>query len=914
MSKQTLLLVDGDPRSLRVLEVSLKKAGFVVTTAVNGKDALDKLELSPPDLVISETLLDEIDGYAFCQRLKANPAWADIPFVFLTAQTEIESKIKGLELGVDDYLTKPIYIKEIVARARILIQKRQRTRIEERRDGRTRFAGRISDMPVVDLIQTVEISRKSGLIYFTGEAAKQAAIYFRDGKVIDAEAGPLQGEDAVYRLLTWNDGEFEVVFRTVRRRDVITVSSQALLMEGMRRLDEWGRLTEQLPGLDIRFEVDARELAGRLGDIPDEHNAILRLFDGRRTVMEVIDSSDYGDLECLEVIAKLFFEGMLAELGPGKASRSTGEWTVPSSVLDETPGLDRDRVAVEAMSPLGEHDDDDDEVSLGELALPAKPPTNPPPFTGAAAPIPLVPVAVIPPLATSPAVAPASAGFPDEDEVSFAHIGLTPPPVDVEVLAQTEPGADVRTTLRSMGSSAGLVLPPLDDEPVATEPVATEPVATEPAVPAPIEMEASEPEPAPERPRRKSLIEKAIDESDLVGMGLGDVDAILGLTPASSPTITVPPTRTIPPSTPPNSRIVTPAAVPIVVQPATSDPIPVAIDSDDPTPLPTPKPLASEPDDELPRQVGSRGAEVALVAGEVLASPTAADAEPARELVTIRPKRQTREQPVVAAPVDTPESAEPIAVEPSITTEKIAKPRARTQPPVTEPPTPAARAAAEPVPPNQRGPRWPAIATGVGALAILGFVVTRSGGGGGVRARVDAGAISARLADAGVGGVVPARADAALAPDAALASMRDAAPAPRDAAVIADAGAEPTSTVDAGADYKALIAAAHHALDDGDYDRALALADESLSARRSSRGYIVRADALRKLGRTDLAVAAADAAIKANAAYAPAWEMKGKILWSARRYDEARPAYQKFLELQPTGEAADTARSLLGIK
>ena len=130
MSKQSLLLVDGDPRSLRVLEVSLKKAGFVVTTAVNGKDALDKVELSPPDLVISETLLDELDGYAFCQRLKANPEWADIPFVFLTAQTEIEAKIKGLELGVEDYLTKPIYIKEIVARARILIQKRQRTRIE----------------------------------------------------------------------------------------------------------------------------------------------------------------------------------------------------------------------------------------------------------------------------------------------------------------------------------------------------------------------------------------------------------------------------------------------------------------------------------------------------------------------------------------------------------------------------------------------------------------------------------------------------------------------------------------------------------------------------------------------------------------------------------------------------------------
>src|SRR5204862_1136938 len=203
-----------------------------------------------------------------------------------TAEAAVEKKIKGLELGLDDYLTKPIYIKEIVTRINSLLQKRQRTRFEERRDGRTRFAGRVQDMPVVDVIQTIEISRKSGVIQFVGERGRQAAIYFRDGKVIDAEAGSLQGEDAVYRLLTWSEGEFEVVFRTVRRREVITMSSQALLMEGMRRLDEWSRLFEQLPPLTHQFDIDAGELASRLAEIPDENNQILRLFDGKRTLLE----------------------------------------------------------------------------------------------------------------------------------------------------------------------------------------------------------------------------------------------------------------------------------------------------------------------------------------------------------------------------------------------------------------------------------------------------------------------------------------------------------------------------------------------------------------------------------------------------------------------------------------------------
>src|SRR6188472_1560276 len=325
VSKQSLLLVDGDTRSMRVLEVSLRKAGFTVTTAVSVNDALDKLELTPPDLIISETSFPDGDGFELRRRVRATPDWAEIPFIFLTAEGSIENKIKGLELGVDDYLTKPIYIKEIVTRINILLQKRQRLRFEERKDGHTRFAGRVADMPVVDVIQTIEISRKSGVIQFTGDRGLQATIYFRDGRVIDAEAGALQGEDAIYRLLTWNEGEFEVVFRTVRRREVITTSSQGLLMEGMRRLDEWSRLLEQLPPLTHRFEIDAAELSGRLGEVPDDNNRILRLFDGKRTLMEVIDSSDFGDLECLQAISRLYFEGLLIDLDPqDQPKRDTG--------------------------------------------------------------------------------------------------------------------------------------------------------------------------------------------------------------------------------------------------------------------------------------------------------------------------------------------------------------------------------------------------------------------------------------------------------------------------------------------------------------------------------------------------------------------------------------------------------------
>ncbi|MCS6915856.1 MAG: response regulator [Myxococcales bacterium] len=325
MPKQSLLLVDGDTRSLRLLEVSLKKAGYQVTTAINGADALAKMETATPDLIISDTHMAEMDGFEFCKRLKQNPAWANIPFIFLTEQRDVEDKIHGLELGVDDYLTKPIYLKEIVARVQILLEKHQQ-RGDPRRgsEGKTQFHGLLRDMAVVDLIQTVEIGRKSGVIRCTGKDGRTGAIYFRNGKVIDAEVGKLSGEDAVYRLLLWTEGEFDVEFKNIRRRDVIELSSQGLLMEGMRRLDEWSRLCEQLPPLESVLEVDTHALAEHLHEVPDEVNGVLRLFDGRRTILDVVDDCEFGDLEALGIIAKLYFDGLIV-LPPGLPPRRQEE-------------------------------------------------------------------------------------------------------------------------------------------------------------------------------------------------------------------------------------------------------------------------------------------------------------------------------------------------------------------------------------------------------------------------------------------------------------------------------------------------------------------------------------------------------------------------------------------------------------
>jgi tetratricopeptide (TPR) repeat protein len=143
--------------------------------------------------------------------------------------------------------------------------------------------------------------------------------------------------------------------------------------------------------------------------------------------------------------------------------------------------------------------------------------------------------------------------------------------------------------------------------------------------------------------------------------------------------------------------------------------------------------------------------------------------------------------------------------------------------------------------------------------------------------------------------------------------------APPDAAQVVqlrpDAATVAVATADAGIDKnkeaKVLFDKAHLALEDGDAEQALDLLDQSLKLRRLSKTLLERARALQRLRRIDEAVASIDDAIKMNENYAPAWEQKGMLLWSEKRYTEARPALEMYLQLDPEGKRAETIRSML---
>ena len=118
MSKQLILVVDDDKEVVRLMRGYLEQAGYEVLAAYDGETAIHILRREKPDLLLLDLMLPDRDGYDITRLVRGDPALASIPIIMLTARVEDTDKIIGLEIGADDYVTKPYNPREVVARVR----------------------------------------------------------------------------------------------------------------------------------------------------------------------------------------------------------------------------------------------------------------------------------------------------------------------------------------------------------------------------------------------------------------------------------------------------------------------------------------------------------------------------------------------------------------------------------------------------------------------------------------------------------------------------------------------------------------------------------------------------------------------------------------------------------------------------
>jgi DNA-binding response OmpR family regulator len=120
--KQKVLIVDDEPDALELIAFNLKGAGLDVTTAADGNEALKKASQHPPDLIVLDVMLPEVDGLEVCKVLRRDKKTAGIPILMLTAKAAEIDRVLGLELGADDYVTKPFSPRELVLRVKRLLR------------------------------------------------------------------------------------------------------------------------------------------------------------------------------------------------------------------------------------------------------------------------------------------------------------------------------------------------------------------------------------------------------------------------------------------------------------------------------------------------------------------------------------------------------------------------------------------------------------------------------------------------------------------------------------------------------------------------------------------------------------------------------------------------------------------------
>ena len=125
MAHELILAVDDEAHILELLSFNLENEGYRVMTAANGEDALTVCTRERPALVLLDLMLPGIDGMEVCRRLKGNTSTADIPIIMLTAKGDEVDKVLGLELGADDYITKPFSVRELIARVKALLRRAQ---------------------------------------------------------------------------------------------------------------------------------------------------------------------------------------------------------------------------------------------------------------------------------------------------------------------------------------------------------------------------------------------------------------------------------------------------------------------------------------------------------------------------------------------------------------------------------------------------------------------------------------------------------------------------------------------------------------------------------------------------------------------------------------------------------------------
>jgi len=237
-AKPKVLMVDDEVDYLTLLKLKLVNEGFDVVATDNAEEALKLMGRERPDLAVVDVVMPGMDGIAMFRKMRETGGeLSDIPVIFLSARDESQVKVEALYLGAEDYLVKPVDLKELAARIRNIIRRDSRLR-KGVASASTGVVGDLKNLSIPDIVQTLHLGLKTACVTLKGTGGEEGRIYFENGRIRHCEVGRLSGEDAFYLLLYWQEGPFVISHGQTTQLRTIAMDEMQLMMEGLRRMDE----------------------------------------------------------------------------------------------------------------------------------------------------------------------------------------------------------------------------------------------------------------------------------------------------------------------------------------------------------------------------------------------------------------------------------------------------------------------------------------------------------------------------------------------------------------------------------------------------------------------------------------------------------------------------------------------------
>ncbi len=214
-----ILLLEGDRVEQEHLRKAFQNEGYDIFYCEAAKTAFNYLRDETPDIIISTLFLPDISGWEFFREIKKDPKKAALPFILIGDREEVGDRIQAHRLGVEEIFYKPIDSRELISAVNSILQKSKEQEetlpsLEEKIKGgqpamEEGIKGSLKDMELVDIIQVLNMGKKTALIYLTHDG-KEGKVFLKNGEVVHAKSEDSTGEEAIYHLLTWRDGDFHI--------------------------------------------------------------------------------------------------------------------------------------------------------------------------------------------------------------------------------------------------------------------------------------------------------------------------------------------------------------------------------------------------------------------------------------------------------------------------------------------------------------------------------------------------------------------------------------------------------------------------------------------------------------------------------------------------------------------------------